>query len=193
MTEAGIVDKKDSFIQKCRRFASKVTDAAVEECQLSENTSSLGAVSAFLVSKKILLNKNEMENLYIHYGAGDSVDLIGFFQDISVDLSGRNPFYLETMHDDPNAAHLALSGVSHVEYGVQYKPFPAHWGKPPNCQMKGHSGVMRDLPGGYGKGNEPMAKWVGQNLVKDKETLTNERGVKPFPFGNYSLGSTVNM
>ena len=46
---------------------------------------------------------------------------------------------------------------------------------------------MRELQGGYGKGNEPMAKWVKENIAKDKESSTNERGQKPYPLGNYSL------
>ena len=40
-----------------------------------------------------------------------------------------------------------------MEFGEQYKPFPKHWGVPPNTQMKGHDGVVRILPGGFGKGN----------------------------------------
>ena len=71
--------------------------------------------------------------------------------------------------------------MSHIEFGIQDKPFPKHWGIPPNSQMKGHDGIMRDLPGGYGKGNAPMYNWVAQNLGKDKKSFTNERGVKPYP------------
>ena len=38
-------------------------------------------------------------------------------------------------------SHLALSGVSHIEYGKWYKPYPKHWGNPPNAQMKGFEGA----------------------------------------------------
>lgn len=38
-------------------------------------------------------------------------------------------------------SHLALSGVSHIEYGKWYKPYPKHWGSPPNAQMKGFEGA----------------------------------------------------
>ena len=33
-----------------------------------------------------------------------------------------------------------------------------------------------------------MALWVKINMEKDSTTKTTVRGVKPFPFGNYSLG-----
>ena len=75
-----------------------------------------------------------------------------------------------------------------MSFSVQAKPFPAHWGKAPNMQMKGHSGSVRELPGGYGMGNEPLFNWVQINMARDKETHTTESGSKPFPLGNYSLG-----
>ena len=52
---------------------------------------------------------------------------------------------------------------------------------------KGHDGIMRELPGGYGKGNAPMYNWVMENMAIDKKSDTNTRGVKPYPYGNYSL------
>ena len=33
-----------------------------------------------------------------------------------------------------------------------------------------------------------MAVWVKTNMETDNGTKTSVRGVKPFPFGNYSLG-----
>ena len=80
-----------------------------------------------------------------------------------------------------------IGRTSHLDFQVAYKPFPKHWGVPPNAQMKGHDGIMRDLPGGYGKGNAPMAKWVAMHMEKDAKSSTTERGMKPYPYGNYSL------
>ena len=44
------------------------------------------------------------------------------------------------------------------------KPFPPHWGKPPAAQTKD----MRPLPGGFGMGSSTLARWIGENLAKDK-------------------------
>ena len=80
-----------------------------------------------------------------------------------------------------------MSGTAHIGFDAQFKAFPKHWGAPPNSQLKGHNGIMRVLPGGYGKGNAPMANWVKMNMEKDNLSKTSVRGVKPYPFGNYSL------
>ena len=109
------------------------------------------------------------------------------------DAGGEEPvFYLTASTaylapESPNNGHLALSGTAHIGFDAQYKPFPKHWGKPPNAQLKGHDGIMRTLPGGYGKGNAPMANWVKANMEKDNSTKTTVMGIKPYPFGNYSL------
>ncbi len=44
------------------------------------------------------------------------------------------------------------------------KPFPPHWGEPPAAQTKD----MRPLPGGFGMGSSTLARWIGENLAKDK-------------------------
>jgi len=114
--------------------------------------------------------------------------MAAFLSGVIDDSSGDDPvMYLVDPPKNANTAHLALSGVSHIEFGVQLKPFPKHWGTPPNCQLKGHNGIMRQLPGGYGKGNAPMANWVKKNMEADAVSKTTKRGVKPYPFGNYSL------
>ena len=121
-------------------------------------------------------------------GEGAVVDMDAFLVAMRQTVGGEDPVWRET-HPPPSAytSHLALSGVSHLEFGEQYKPFPKHWGIPPNAQMKGHDGIVRDLPGGYGKGNAPMEKWVANNMAADSKTSTTVRGVKPYPYGNYSL------
>ena len=147
------------------------------------------ALNTYVTTNGLLLNKIELENLCEYYGDGSgNTSLLTFLREISVDTRGEDPKY-SSMYapQSPNEAHLALSGVSHIEFGVAYKPFPKHWGVPPNAQMKGHDGIMRDLPGGYGKGNAPMYNWVQGNMQADKKSETNERGVKPYPYGNYSL------
>ena len=215
MVMPGICEKKAQFISKLqRRYGGARSATAACDCAAStadavvltfagsfwarlpippKPGASIEDVSSWLTGVGLHLNKGELENLFLHYKAnaeGTAVDLQTFIGECSVVTSGTDPVWLPHEGESPYAAHLALSGVSHLEFGIQAKPFPKHWGAPPNAQMKGHSGVMRDLPGGYGKGNEPMFKWVKENMTKDKDTKTNERGVKPFPLGNYSLGNT---
>ena len=48
---------------------------------------------------------------------------------------------------------------------AQNKPFPAHWGPPPKIQTMDY----RPLPGGYGNGSSTLAKWIEQNLEKDRQ------------------------
>lgn len=144
--------------------------------------------NAFMMSAGLLLNKNEFENLFDHFGTDGLVDMPAFLSALGADEKGENPvFYTTGDISNPNTAHLALSGVSHVDFGSQYKPFPKHWGIPPNTQMKGHNGIMRELPSGFGKGNAPMANWVKANLDNDLSSDCDTRGNKPYPFGNYSL------
>jgi len=56
--------------------------------------------------------------------------------------------------------------------------FPAHWGDPPLIQTRD----FRPLPGGYGNGSGTLAKWISENLAKDKdgkgntETATGNNG-----------------
>lgn len=147
------------------------------------------AISTWLTANKVHLNKVEMDNLRIHFPgtAAGTVDLAAFFGACAVDERGRPPVFLPIAVDSEHNAHLALSGKSSMIFGEQYKPYPQHWGPPPNMQMKGHAGVVRDLPGGYGKGNESMEKWVRKNMEHDKRTLTNVNGVSKYPLGNYSL------
>ena len=52
---------------------------------------------------------------------------------------------------------------------------------------------MHDLPGGYGRGNSAMVKWVGMNLAKDGQSYTDTNGNKPFPYGNYSYGCSPSL
>ena len=146
-------------------------------------------VTAYVTANKMLMNKVELENLVKHFGGPDGlVDMTAFLFALSNDTSGENPIYHQMYAPDSvHEGHLALSGKSHLEFGEQAKPVPYHWGVPPNAQMKGHDGIVRELPGGYGKGNAPMFNWVMANMKKDKKSHTNERGCKPYPYGNYSL------
>ena len=45
------------------------------------------------------------------------------------------------------------------------KAFPAHWGAPPRIQTRD----LRVLPGDYGRGSGTLARWIQQNLDKDKQ------------------------
>lgn len=44
------------------------------------------------------------------------------------------------------------------------KPFPKHWGDPPERQTRD----LRPLPGGYGMGSGTLARWIQENLDRDK-------------------------
>ena len=50
------------------------------------------------------------------------------------------------------------------------KPFPKHWGNPPLRQTRDR----RPLPGGYGMGSGTLAKWIQENLDRDKKA--DEKG-----------------
>ncbi|MAG59879.1 hypothetical protein CMO96_03780 [Candidatus Woesebacteria bacterium] len=55
------------------------------------------------------------------------------------------------------------------------KPFPAHWGKPPDIQTRD----LKPLPGGFGMGSSTLAHWIGENIKKDKTGLTKPNRPKP--------------
>jgi hypothetical protein len=42
--------------------------------------------------------------------------------------------------------------------------FPAHWGRPPEAQLKDHI----ELPNGFGMGSSTMAHWIKENVAQDK-------------------------
>ena len=44
------------------------------------------------------------------------------------------------------------------------KPYPAHWGKPPQIQTRD----LRPLPGGYGMGSGTLARWIRDHLARDE-------------------------
>ena len=135
---------------------------------------------SFLVGAGLCLNKTEFDNLFEHFNPNldsgeDKCDMVKFTQEVSTLPPGAEPVRrnYEFEHPvSPYTHHLSLSGVSHTEFGVQDRPFPAHWGVPPNHTMKGHMGVVRNLPDGYGKGNGPMENWV-------KIHVDHDRGPRP--------------
>ena len=189
----GEVLPKKLIIKRLQERLPEAIEAMIHAIQGLENDPekmSLVEAHRFLVSVGMNLNKTEFDNVFEHWGTEDksTCNMLEFAGDLATLPPGTEPIYYEATPESPNKTHLALSGVSHLEFGKQYKPFPAHWGGPPNCQMKGHFGVVRDLPGGYGKGNGPMEKYVKDNLEHDQTTGTDEYGRKPFPFGNYSVG-----
>ena len=57
------------------------------------------------------------------------------------------------------------------------KAYPAHWGAPPLRQTRD----LRPLPGGYGNGSGPLARWIQENLDKDAlpKTEDPEKETKP--------------
>ena len=47
------------------------------------------------------------------------------------------------------------------------KPFPEHWGDPPQRQNRD----LRPLPGGYGMGSGTLARWIQENLDRDMKPI----------------------
>ena len=116
---------------------------------------SIEDVSSWLTGVGLHLNKGELENLFLHYKAnaeGTAVDLQTFIGECSVVTSGTDPVWLPHEGESPYAAHLALSGVSHLEFGIQAKPFPKHWGAPPNAhaEVLALADLVTQAPGGQG-------------------------------------------
>ena len=52
------------------------------------------------------------------------------------------------------------------------RPFPLHWGKPPQIQTRD----LVPLPAGFGRGSSTLAKWISDNIKNDKENP-----IKPKP------------
>ena len=64
---------------------------------------------------------------------------------------------------------LTLPNIS----AEQSQPFPTNWGEPPAIQT--HDYV--EWPGGYGHGSGTVAKWIAENLEKDKASLGSRNEV----------------
>lgn len=64
------------------------------------------------------------------------------------------------------------------------KPYPAHWGKPPQIQTRD----LRPLPGGYGMGSGTLAKWIRDHLARDEaRELALSGALKRQPDGDGSV------
>ena len=70
---------------------------------------------------------------------------------------------------------LILFPVLNAAKAPNGKEFPAHWGDPPLLQTRD----LRSLPGGYGRGSGTLAKWIQQNLDKDKLSKSPLPPLKP--------------
>ena len=70
------------------------------------------------------------------------------------------------------------------------RPFPRHWGRAPDKgAYDGYdSDEWVDLPGGYGRGPPPLAKWVGRKLDQDRSSgSTAARAGDSDEFGGYDM------
>lgn len=54
---------------------------------------------------------------------------------------------------------------------IEKPKFPRHWGKPPEVQTKD----FVKLPGRFGMGSSTLAKWIADNIKKDKENRPNKK------------------
>ena len=61
--------------------------------------------------------------------------------------------------------------------------FPAHWGPPPEKQLKD----LRELPGGYGQGSSTLATWIATHMAADEASGTS--GETPGVCTESDLGS----
>jgi hypothetical protein len=96
------------------------------------------SVSSVCAALSIPVNKVELDNL-TSIGQEDVNALCDLLESAVVPApeytgGGGSP-------GSTHKSHLALSGVSHVDFTKQYKPFPEHWGAKPNAQMKGFEGA----------------------------------------------------
>ena len=55
---------------------------------------------------------------------------------------------------------VAVLGLANAE---QPKPFPAHWGEPPQIQTRDYV----EWPGGYGQGSGTVGHWIRSNMLHD--------------------------
>ena len=113
-----------------------------------------------LLGVGIALNKTEFDNAFDHFpGAREGeLDAISFSEALTAPAStGAEPRFFDSKGVaipqgqarmtfsgpgyTPHSKHLGLSGISHVDFGTQHKPFPAHWGVPPNVPM--HPATLR--------------------------------------------------
>lgn len=195
MVVPNIVTPLATFLQTLRKRVAPVLSGALDALQHSAADTSamtLEELSCFLSQAGVLLNKTELENVMIHFGDGSLADASAFLRALEVEEATGGTFIGASSVESPNKSHLALSGVMSVDFTQQYKPFPAHWGQPPNASMKGYDGIVRDLDGGYGKGNAPMAKWVKANIEADGMSQREPNGASPYPYGGYSYGCTAS-
>lgn len=54
---------------------------------------------------------------------------------------------------------------------IEKPKFPQHWGKPPEVQTKD----FVKLPGRFGRGSSTLAKWIADNIKKDKENPIDKK------------------
>ena len=177
--------------------SSEITRHA--ELAKEENQSTMGsgaAASVPILRNKIMLNKVEFDSIFERWeGAGGTADVLAFLLEVEAVPPGLEPgWYTNVLSLGTNRDHLKLQGVSTVDFNVQNKPYPEHWGKPPNVNFKAPDGVVRDLPGGYGRGNRALYRWVDEHMKHDEETWTNpQNGLGPYPYGNASCGCTPRV
>lgn len=67
--------------------------------------------------------------------------------------------------------------LSFGSFTLAAKPFPRHWGAPPQIQTQD----FIPLPGGYGMGSSTLANWIKRNLERDARNPGAVPNMKPFP------------
>ena len=98
---------------------------------------------------------------------------------------GGTPWFDESKGErrTPRAVYQILFGGKKPVIKPRPRPgnsrFPAHWGAPPRLQTKD----LRVLPGGYGRGSSTLARWIQQNLDKDKANPNRGKKQKNPPKG----------
>lgn len=72
-------------------------------------------------------------------------------------------------------AIVLLGIIALTTFAQVTKPFPAHWGEPPQMQTRD----LRELPGGFGRGSSTLARWIETHLAKDAAPVASPPPVAP--------------
>lgn len=185
---------QEEFVRSCDPY-SRLAHTALSTLEMMESPlMDYKTAAAFTLRHRMFFNKGQLESSFEMFPVGGGlVNMKAFLDKIKSVDPAPGTIYSSISPSSPNKSHLALSGVSTSDTTNILKPFPKHWGVPPNASLKGADGAVRQLPAGFGSGNAAMHKWVKQHIDRDAFAQCDENGKQPFPYGNYSLGCSPTI
>lgn len=77
----------------------------------------------------------------------------------------RDPLQVYNMIHGKKEKDIPAKPIRPIFNTNKRKPFPEHWGDPPKRQTRD----LRPLPGGFGMGSGTLARWIQENLDRDKK------------------------